>query len=499
MSDSLKKKITLPDAGPIELDLSLTVGTLHEYDLKFENEPDKAFFNLLNTCIAPKDADTLSLNDLNFLAEELSRELDVLEVYQSEFKSAKSSAEAFGIAFAASEYIKSRKRFENVFTISAAALRGIGESSRFSNSIVNNMKSVLERHKNLFAMPYFKTAIEKSILNQPKIFELSFIRPKSLDMQVKYFDSQTVLFQKLTAVSGAVNPQFNQLFEKLKDAHVSTRALSLQTSQIAGLLGDLKKQEFKTLPQINDFFKQTGSLSRQANEYFRKKIDLRPKIIEIPAESEDSEIGIEYDTAESAIHDGVTGVIEFTEKSVHTLKEIVGDAIEDRFRPYQALLERFNFLLRPQNFFDTLRAFCVSLARNHWQTYWAEGGKRFKEKPESIAQTNLSLFLEGRMGDIAFVGREIRNGDGFVDILVSFLGVNYIVEIKMIGANYSVGWAESGISQLDTYMGNFNLREAHLLILDGRKTVQGRNFSEYYDRQNGRIHVHIARIFADGT
>ena len=115
--------------------------------------------------------------------------------------------------------------------------------------------------------------------------------------------------------------------------------------------------------------------------------------------------------------------------------------------------------------------------------------------PEYIAQTNLSLFLEGFFGGISFVGREIASGEGYIDILVNFLGINYILELKIIGLTRSIGWAESGLSQLDGYMQNFDSNEAFLIVFDGRTSDRGRTLEPFYNVSSGKIHVILVRIY----
>ena len=117
---------------------------------------------------------------------------------------------------------------------------------------------------------------------------------------------------------------------------------------------------------------------------------------------------------------------------------------------------------------------------------WTQTGEAYVSKPERVAQAFLGLFLQGHWTGLAFVGKEIDNGDGFIDLLVNFLGVDYVVELKMLGGGYGIGHAKGGLDQLDAYMQNFQHQEAYLVVFDGRKTQQGEQLQPAYDLPHGR-------------
>ncbi|MBA7526499.1 hypothetical protein ES705_18661 [subsurface metagenome] len=92
---------------------------------------------------------------------------------------------------------------------------------------------------------------------------------------------------------------------------------------------------------------------------------------------------------------------------------------------------------------------------------------------------------------------EIKSGDGFIDLFISFLGQIYIIEIKIIGVSWGIGWAESGIQQLKEYMDAHDQNESYLLILDGRKSDRGRQLKDRYDLEGKKVHVISARIYRE--
>jgi hypothetical protein len=154
-----------------------------------------------------------------------------------------------------------------------------------------------------------------------------------------------------------------------------------------------------------------------------------------------------------------------------------------------------NILADPPLFLDLIRKFAVDLVKDFGEVFWEKPGAKFVRNPESLAKCHLGIFLKGAYGNIAFVGREIASGRAFVDLLVNFLGFDYILELKIVGPGWSIGWAESGLDQLNGYMETFDHKESYLVIFDGRKTTKGRQMEDIYKLSNGRVYVVAARIY----
>ena len=140
-------------------------------------------------------------------------------------------------------------------------------------------------------------------------------------------------------------------------------------------------------------------------------------------------------------------------------------------------------------------ALAIELAKEFWNIFWQEPGKKFVPKPENLAKSHLGMFLKGKFSSIAFVGTEIGCGDGYVDLLVNFLGINYIVELKILGGSWGIGWSKEGLSQLARYMSIYETTESYLIVFDGRKTSKGEQLHNEYNLDNKIVHVISAKIY----
>lgn len=185
------------------------------------------------------------------------------------------------------------------------------------------------------------------------------------------------------------------------------------------------------------------------------------------------------------VHTTTGRVLRLERNTALFVSEIIDTQLETRLAPYAPLFARLTALASPPSFTELLREFATTFARDHWRTLWSKEGVEFKPGPEEIAQSSLTLFLQGHLRGCAFVGRELKNGDGFVDVLVNFLGTEYVVEIKIVGASWGVGAAKAGLTQLDEYVRNYGAAEAFLLVFDGRRTERGERLDDEYTLASG--------------
>ena len=155
-----------------------------------------------------------------------------------------------------------------------------------------------------------------------------------------------------------------------------------------------------------------------------------------------------------------------------------------------ALMEK---LARPGGFHDLLQDFGRCVSRQHQHFFW-ENEERFRSRPEMMAQTLLSVFLEASCGKLAPVTPESPAGGGFVDILVSFLSLEFLVELKIVGPGWGVGDAERGSDQLHAYMQHYEEPEAYLVVFDGRKTSRGRRLQQEYHLDGKTVRVIVVPI-----
>src|SRR5579883_2518445 len=214
---------------------------------------------------------------------------------------------------------------------------------------------------------------------------------------------------------------------------------------------------------VGDFFKAPG-LPRAPHT--RPSAPLPEVRRALEAEGEIEEAAGESD---SLLHATTGRLIVVGREALVGFREMVGGVIDERLGPLVPLLRRLQRLESPDGFYELLISFARHFQRDNWKSLWADIGAAYKPKPEEIAQAILAAFLQGQFGGVAFVGRELGNGDGYVDVLVNFLGRDYVVEVKIVGASWSIGAAKDGLDQLDAYVKNYNAPSPYLLVFDGRK------------------------------
>jgi tetratricopeptide (TPR) repeat protein len=108
-----------------------------------------------------------------------------------------------------------------------------------------------------------------------------------------------------------------------------------------------------------------------------------------------------------------------------------------------------------------------------------DGGKKWVESPERVAQDFLKLFVKTKFADRVDVFEEVSAGAGRLDILLSFYGgLTVILELKMCGLTYPSTYAFSGTDQILHYMRNLKKALGYLVVFDARK----RDFGKGIDR-----------------
>jgi hypothetical protein len=237
-----------------------------------------------------------------------------------------------------------------------------------------------------------------------------------------------------------------------------------------------------------------------ANKYFstdwgtldERKLRLLPEDLvyrekELGAKTDRSEMILETETDKSIIYSN-----SIANKFAADIGNIKGELGE--LHKYKPLFDRMTLLIKPETFIGCLKDFSVALQKNYHKVFWDIKKDKLIQSPEKNAQSHLGIFLEGRFGGIAFVGKEIIAGNGFIDLFVHFFGVQYIVEIKIVGNGWSIQSAEKGLPQLDAYMHAFNKTEAYLVVLDGRRTDGGRQLKEKYELDYGTVNVITSKI-----
>jgi hypothetical protein len=223
---------------------------------------------------------------------------------------------------------------------------------------------------------------------------------------------------------------------------------------------------------------------RLPDEIAQKKEELR-------VASGESEKILEIETNSSIIISN--GIAYKFKGEIKDIKEILTN--DPDFRPLVALGRRFLLLEDSKEFLEHLNLFAEKFGSKYWEQYWEIRGDKFVSHPERIARAQLGTYLEATFNGAAFIGSEIKTGNGFIDIYVHCLGIKQIVEIKMVGADWSIGNVEGGLTQLNEYMHSENHNEAYLVIFDGRKTYRGKQLNNVYDLEHGRVHVVTSKIY----
>ncbi len=250
-----------------------------------------------------------------------------------------------------------------------------------------------------------------------------------------------------------------------------------------------------------DAVRYSESIVADTNRYFsrigRPSHEPQP---EYPTQSRmlrelDEEIQSSFSQSESSLHVDASDSIILSNSVLIAIKDQCGEAIDEKMSPFSDLLERLNYLSKPPSFMEVLTNFSVSFGNLHWKAIWDSIGEKFKTRPEQIAQAILASHLDGFCYGKAFVGRELGSGAGYVDLLVNFLGVNFIIEIKIVGPNWGIQSARDGLDQLDAYMQTYSNARSYLVVFDGRKTTRGEQLESSYLLSNGSVDVVIVKSY----
>lgn len=122
-----------------------------------------------------------------------------------------------------------------------------------------------------------------------------------------------------------------------------------------------------------------------------------------------------------------------------------------------------------------------------WQKPKGQSTHKWISRPENLGQTLLHTFLRARFGEHANVFEEIGSGAGRLDILVQFEGgLSAIIELKMLGRNYSTTYAKSGEEQIRHYMKNLKINVGFLVVFDARDKANG---ALLLDENNGAFTI----------
>ena len=311
------------------------------------------------------------------------------------------------------------------------------------------------------------------------------------------YDSQLLAAQRQRESAmrqiGLIEPMRNQI-QSLQLLGDQTLQLQQSFARHLGEIPDFARPEARFLSGLNDFVAHSSARIEAINKHF-SSLEYLGARSSVPAEvAFDRRIVEEWTDLRTASE--LVIVQEHAE-----LADITNEAVDsldldlDELTEHDALKLRLKQMLTPIGFRELLETFATTVQREHWPLFWnKEGG--FNPSPEAIARSQLGLFLAGHAAGIAFTAQELTAGAGFVDILVYFFGKYYILELKVVGEGWSIGDAEGGLRQLDSYADKYPDANSFLVLFDGRRTMKGRQLDTEYKRADGRtIQTISTRIY----
>jgi len=538
--------IKCPDYGDLKIKRVIPYDLLSKY-LDIHLNQKKAFKNLISSIIENDlfDFSKLTEKDLDYIAQEISKlhgvELQYLNSRELEIPRAESLSGALkeslkvknienlkelmkplserlkiktmGIERLFEPILRNEKMIKEMMGIQSRfqemkkelmGISGIGTTIVEISKIGEGIEGVLDVGKTLGGIAGTVKAFE--VLSIGKILgdhiqkQSLELHKMSLNITPKLFISETLgqayqsrmteLFQNIGSIGDALKP-VSGLLSTTEEALRSFETIGEKISTFA-----------EPLELTNSALIESGKIVSGANNYFLKGKKIKPFLLKrrlpenfdeyedlLVENNENSEQILQYEAGDSII---LTNDIGRALKE--SITEDIREKIKREFSQFDYFFKRAKILGNPISFLSFLKKGAKQITRNWSHLYWKERGKKYIPSPESHAQGHLGLYISGRFDGIAFVGQELKSGFGYIDLLVNFMGTDYIIEIKMLGAGWSIGWVESGLDQLDNYMEIYNQNESYLFVLDGRITDRGRQLENEYKLNNGKVYVVTSRI-----
>jgi hypothetical protein len=482
------------------------------------DDPRAAFLALAEQSLAGGPPVThFSEADCDAIARFYAETMDCLEAYDV----AKTEHGVYGAlraAFASTQLWKSYLEDERRFTAqlhwsTPSLIRDVTREMRTLDDALQHIRRIVP--DDLFRAPVLSLPVQSVLLDMrshvllPRIdaiADLARVATRNMDAWQHVLRQHDEITRSARAFA-----ESTRWMTQLTDQLGQMQRLLRPVPDITGMLRAAGEQLRSTGFAAETLFRADVAIARSidvvvgANDYFSRREGtvspvVRPVLpLDAPPDSREA-----FDTvadsaaaAEGLLHDESSGLVVLGSEAAQLIADLVKEGIDERLRPYGNILSRLERIARPGTFLDLLSAFATVTARDYWKALWHKPGEAYLPSPERLAQTFLGLFLNGAWGGLAFVGREIGNGDGYVDLLVNFLGQDHVVELKMLGGSYGIGHAKGGLDQLDAYMQNYQSPEAFLVVFDGRKTQHGEQLQATYDLPHGRVRVVTVRVYFD--
>lgn len=529
-----------PDAGKFLMLPFISAGALEAY-MAAQNDPQEAFARLFGRSV-PDDGPefgTLTEADCDTVARFLAQTADVGNAY-CEQRPTRGVFEAFSEALLNSALVAAHNRANeslarHIWQIEFDAMRLIGPIQDLARSLshirpiaypdssLSSLASELKAHK-AFAD---RVADE---LRAHRAFADGMV--DDLKAHRAYADSLVARFHAIDDLSRAVATgmeTWKYFINQQKSVADALRSFDCRMADLAdhmrrvqtilkpiedlhqGFIGVADRMISSSvlsedlIAMANITVQKAGTVVLDTNDHFMRwrlgpgrltPIDVPRSVSKACNDVSDATLA-----SELLLHEEASNVILIGNNAVEIMadrmEQKLEERIDERLKPYQHLLQRLRMLSHPPSFLELLREFSVLVSREFWKTLWRRPGTEWLPRPERVAQGLLGMFLHGHWAGIAFVGREIASGDGFVDILVNFLGADFIVELKIVGAGWGIGRAKDGLDQLDVYMDKYSHPHAYLVVFDGRKTGAGEQLHAEYILHNGTASVVTVRVYED--
>lgn len=528
------KTINCQDFGEIKIQEYITIGQIEKYYNVVKNNPKIAVDSLISSIIMDNiNIQELSTTDKIEILSKLSEEFETLDLFKEQLSDEVEYQQAFNNAFKSSDFYKSLtktyKGIESMIAPSIAMAKmnqtilnnytgffaiqevaksitrmttsGITDLAKITGSFDIIRQNILSYNKTIKQIQFpltnqlltSKIIKQQRIVDQTKVFR-DFNKLSSFNLEhLKSISAHNKkLFEPLSILSKR-NLELNTVFG------LSNSALANLRSSIAYIKSTSKINWFDQLNITSKIINSCNIAISSTNDYFVDAKYIKPVFyeeleLETNEDEKFKEISNSIIKSEIIIQDRAGSSIIIQNEFAQILFDKM-DSLQEGQKKYKKVFDHFEQFLNPQAFSDFLDEFVEIVSREYWKQFWRDVGNTFKSAPESIAKSNLGMFLSGRFSNVAFIGQELMAGNGFVDLLVNYLGLNYLVELKVIGANTPISWAKSGINQLNDYMEKYNLDKGYLVIYDGRKTDRGEQLEDHYDVSNGRIFVKKIKIY----
>lgn len=533
-------KIKCPDYGELEIKKYIPFNSLAEFQ-KLQLDLDKAFKTLIGSLIREEsfDLSRLTEKDLDYIAQEIAKLNEVESQYLNSRKIGIPRSESLSGVLKENPKVKGiEERFKDLIkplseriVIKTSGYERLFEPLLRSERMIKEMAGVQSRFQEMIkelggisdAQKSLEgiMGIEKTlggIAGTVKVFEgLSVgkivgdqILKNSLELQKI---SQSVV-PKLS-----ISETLGQVYQsRMTELVQNIDSIGKALKPVSGLLSITQEtfRSFETIGEKISTFAEPIKLTNSAliksaeivsgvNNYFSRIDDL---IFKTPSPGLPKElIGYEEELVEN--NEGAEELLHFEAGESISLSNKLASALETQIKgvktevrdlrnevkKYEPLLTRMNILSNPPSILEFLKRTVRALSEKYWEIFWVKKGNKFVSRPERLIKSHLGLGIELGFGDIAFVGPEIKIGNGYIDLFINFLGTSYIIEFKIVGPGWGIGWVKSGLNQLDNYMNIHGRDESYLVVLDGRKTDRGEQLDNEYDCEHGKVYVITSKIF----